>query len=147
MSNEEKKIGHYLKQTLLTEGVNTADVRSLISFVLSIKEKDYDEGFSMSSDVRFALEGIRDEYTALSKFYEPSIEFVCFNSILQKDIIESLKKLAGKRKNKLDKKAIEAIQQNMIIERFMAKVDENTLKQNDSFLGQLLFILKKRRII
>lgn len=143
---KELNTGHYLEQTLTKKKIKKEDIDSLISFALKVPVKDYDKDFAMSSEVRFALNGIKEAYTVLSRKYEPSLEYVLFNSLLQEDIINSLNKLAGKRKNQKDLKAIEALKENMIIERLRMKVDDDIKLSEGSLIGKIKAFLQKKQM-
>lgn len=139
--------GYYLEQTLLARKISKKDVSSLLAFVLQIPEKDYGDDFKMSEDVRFALKGIKDAYTVLNRKYEPSVEYVNYNSSLQEEIITSLKKLAGLRKNSRDDQTIEALKENFNIERFRKQVNNGKRPEEENFVGKIKFIFKKRKML
>ena len=55
--------------------------------------------------------------------------------------------LAGKRRNSRDIRAINALKENLIIERFRTEIDKEVELKDGNFIGKLKLILKKKQII
>lgn len=151
---EEENSGHYLLENLKDKKLTKKDVSSFFKYVKT-KSKEVSE-LDFPYEVIPAFAELEEKYKRLNKKSEPSIESLLFYSTIEKDIIRALKKLAGKRNNRADKKIIEAFNQNLQFEKKKYHVEngeiiednqhvkEKNLIEDGNLLAHLKVIFRKK---